>query len=374
MGLLDLFRKKKSASSIPVLTPEICAAELRQRPVMNDLTERFGAEVTEAIIAAAAESHVRDVVIKRVGPFAYVEENATHDRPQRFVTKGKAAVRFTGVHLVPDIVAEAQPDMMKDHEHFVQTLRALAVTIVTDRSQLQMPPHRGSPAISRAPSERLLQEFEPPHFQGRAFIVFVFNNKQTYKIRVDAESLAVDVEHYGYEPHIEYMPIPGRAYLADDGSQVVAALNAPTESEDMNDAAYWRKQALIEHASIASFARTSMELLAVGAPLDLIRRTHEAALDEIEHTQQCLAIAESIDGQHIEMGPLEPLAPRSGDRHAIAERALTEAAYPEREAANDARRRASLVDDALRVILLKQADDEDRHAQLAFDVAEWARR
>lgn len=141
----------------------------------------------------------------------------------------------------------------------------------------------------------------------------------------------------------------------------------------MDDPAYWRAQALLEHASVASFARASLELLAVGAPLDLVRRTHEAALDEIEHTKQCLAVARALDGKDIDIGPLEPLAPRPGDRALVAERALHEAAIPERASADDARRRAALVGGDLRAMLLQQAEDEERHAQLALDVVAWAR-
>jgi hypothetical protein len=41
--------------------------------------------------------------------------------------------------------------------------------------------------------------------------------------------------------------------------------------------ALWR--ALFQHASVASFARFSLELLALGAPPDLVAAAHAAALD-----------------------------------------------------------------------------------------------
>lgn len=55
-------------------------------------------------------------------------------------------------------------------------------------------------------------------------------------------------------------------------------------------ASRWLDSALLEHASIASFARFSLHLLAVGAPPELLERTQRAALDEIEHARLAFAI------------------------------------------------------------------------------------
>ncbi|MCA9546694.1 MAG: ferritin-like domain-containing protein, partial [Myxococcales bacterium] len=48
---------------------------------------------------------------------------------------------------------------------------------------------------------------------------------------------------------------------------------------------HWTRQALAEHASVASFARFALHLMAVGAPPDLLVATHQAGLDEIEHAR-----------------------------------------------------------------------------------------
>src|SRR6185437_10769514 len=50
-------------------------------------------------------------------------------------------------------------------------------------------------------------------------------------------------------------------------------------------AAAWTADALAEHASIASFGRFALELMAVGAPADLVAAAHRAALDEVEHAR-----------------------------------------------------------------------------------------
>ena len=49
-------------------------------------------------------------------------------------------------------------------------------------------------------------------------------------------------------------------------------------------------------AEIASFARTSLDLLALGAPADLVAETHRAALDEIEHARIAYALASAFSG------------------------------------------------------------------------------
>ena len=47
----------------------------------------------------------------------------------------------------------------------------------------------------------------------------------------------------------------------------------------------------MEHASIASFNRFSLQLLAVGAPPELVEASQRAALDEIEHARIAFALA-----------------------------------------------------------------------------------
>jgi hypothetical protein len=134
----------------------------------------------------------------------------------------------------------------------------------------------------------------------------------------------------------------------------------------------WRRAALNEHASIASFARASMELMAVGAPLELIARTHLAALDEVRHTELSFAIAKELDGGDAHAGPLPSLAPREATIARVAQDTLVEAAIPELIAAGEAHVAAERctvpsIADALRSI----GDDEARHAELAWEILAW---
>ncbi|MFZ5897429.1 MAG: hypothetical protein ACOY0T_40625 [Myxococcota bacterium] len=65
----------------------------------------------------------------------------------------------------------------------------------------------------------------------------------------------------------------------------------------------WARAACFEHASIASFNRFSLELLALGAPGDLVERANRAALDEVRHARLCFALASVYAGDDFGPGP-----------------------------------------------------------------------
>ncbi|HVM69350.1 MAG TPA: hypothetical protein VM204_05885, partial [Gaiellaceae bacterium] len=89
-------------------------------------------------------------------------------------------------------------------------------------------------------------------------------------------------------------PCPGGRPLRDDGGAIVVAQDVaradwseePPLAPVLDVAArdrlerHWLREAAAEHASVASFSRFSLQLLAVGAPPDLLVAAHEAALDE----------------------------------------------------------------------------------------------
>ena len=62
-------------------------------------------------------------------------------------------------------------------------------------------------------------------------------------------------------------------------------------------AAQWRENGRTEHASVAAFARLTLDLMALGAPPHLIASSNTDGLDEIRHTELCFSLARSIDGR-----------------------------------------------------------------------------
>jgi hypothetical protein len=69
-------------------------------------------------------------------------------------------------------------------------------------------------------------------------------------------------------------------------------------------AAHFARAAVEEHASVAAFARTLCQLMALGAPLDLLERTQRALADEIEHTRGSLTWLAHFGGGEAAPGPL----------------------------------------------------------------------
>jgi hypothetical protein len=141
--------------------------------------------------------------------------------------------------------------------------------------------------------------------------------------------------------------------------------------------AAWLKDALLEHASVASFGRFALELLAVGAPADLIEDAHQAALDEVRHAKLCFALASTYLGRDVaparfSMGGAVEVRE---DLAAIAAAVVREGCIGETLAAAQAQfqlERSS--DPAVRKVLATIVEDESRHAELAWRSVAWLMR
>lgn len=137
----------------------------------------------------------------------------------------------------------------------------------------------------------------------------------------------------------------------------------------------WCRDALLEHASVAAFARFSLALMAAGAPAHLIEGAHLAALDEIQHAKLSFGLAAAYGGETIAPSamPLGPHVNVEGDLFKIAEEAALEGCVGETLAALlAAEQAASATDPALKQILSSIAEDEARHAELAWRTLAWA--
>jgi hypothetical protein len=160
---------------------------------------------------------------------------------------------------------------------------------------------------------------------------------------------------------------------SDDALVVDVATLDAVEREEV--AAHYRAVAAGEHAAIASFAEASLMLLAHGAPADLVEGTHRAALDEIAHARIAYALARVYGGDALGPSCLEVprLRPSSLVEFAVA--VLLDACLPETVGAVIATQSArGASDGALRAALSRIAEDETRHAELAFRSLAWAVR
>jgi hypothetical protein len=135
---------------------------------------------------------------------------------------------------------------------------------------------------------------------------------------------------------------------------------------------HWTEAALMEHASIASFARFCTQLMRLGAPPALIAETTRAMADETDHARRCFALASAYRGTPLGPGTLETQGESVATREAIIASLVEEACVGETLAAIEAEHAARLATDpAVADALWRIAADELRHAMLGWRTLQW---
>jgi hypothetical protein len=159
---------------------------------------------------------------------------------------------------------------------------------------------------------------------------------------------------------------------ADFGAIATAALSP--EDRALH-AAHWTREAAFEHASIASFAQLTLDLLAVGAPPELLEATQRATLDEIEHARIAFSLATAYGGHPVGPAALTAAPATSRTLAALAKSTFVDACVGESVAsASLAESARQATDPALRDALSRMAADEERHAELAWRIVAWTLR
>jgi hypothetical protein len=166
----------------------------------------------------------------------------------------------------------------------------------------------------------------------------------------------------------------GRPLMVDGSARVASFAHAPRVTSSELEALM--RAAREEHASVAAFARTVCELMALGAPPSLLTETQAALGDEIRHTEMTLDLIASATGERPVLGrlPAAVASLRSGDdaakelfvdvfRGGVIGETLA-AAHAESQ-------RESSTTDALRSFYGTIMEDEARHAALALKTAQW---
>jgi hypothetical protein len=144
-------------------------------------------------------------------------------------------------------------------------------------------------------------------------------------------------------------------------------------------AAQWRENGRTEHASVAAFARLTLDLMALGAPPELVAGANRDALDEIRHAELCFGLARALDGRTEGPGAFPAAAkartPSAVRTVALAELAvdsLIDGALHEGVSARIVAKLARRCEDATIGSLMKEiAADEGRHARHGWDVVKW---
>lgn len=139
-------------------------------------------------------------------------------------------------------------------------------------------------------------------------------------------------------------------------------------------ASWWLDAALMEHASVAAFARFTLELMSLGAPPEIIEEATTAMSDETRHAKVCFALASTYRGEALGPnklatdGALSNSSPRQIVAATIREGCLGETLAALEAALASERATDPVVKDALHTIHA----DETRHACLAWRFIRWA--
>ncbi len=165
----------------------------------------------------------------------------------------------------------------------------------------------------------------------------------------------------------------GRPLVAEGRVHVASTVGSGSDCPDL---VRWREAALEEHASIAAFARTVCELVALGAPAWLLEATSRAMSDEIRHAEDSFAWLARLGGGELRAGPLPaavaplrtgPDAPAELFRDVFRGGAIGETLAAARA---DVRAEAAPTPE-LAAFHRGIAEDEARHAALAFLTLDW---
>ena len=135
----------------------------------------------------------------------------------------------------------------------------------------------------------------------------------------------------------------------------------------------WTRHARGEHASIAAFSRFILQLMQLGAPADLVAEATRAMADELRHARDAFAVASALAGETVSAGVLDTAGALDDmDTEAIVRSAVREGCVGETIAAAQAVVAAeACTDPAVRAVLQGIADDETRHAALAWRFVRW---
>jgi hypothetical protein len=173
--------------------------------------------------------------------------------------------------------------------------------------------------------------------------------------------------------------VPTRSLPRDDWRATLdvtelARADATTRAER---ARVWEQIGNLEHASVASFAKVSLQLLSLGAPPDLLLATHRAALDEIEHARLAYSVASASGERAVGPGalPLDSVDLGACTLAELAAETFRDGCVGETLGVVVAKDLLSQEKSpALASVLARIVSDEERHAELAWRTVAWALR
>jgi hypothetical protein len=169
----------------------------------------------------------------------------------------------------------------------------------------------------------------------------------------------------------------GRPYREGAASRRAPVERAAPDTVASARAVAWERAGAEEHASVAAFARLSLQLMAHGAPTELLRDVQRAALDEVGHAERCWDVARRFGSATSGAGPFPFGAPVAVDvpLTKLAAAAVREGCLGETLGAHLAAVAAELAPEPeIRAELAAIAKEEAEHAVLSYRIVAWALR
>jgi hypothetical protein len=162
--------------------------------------------------------------------------------------------------------------------------------------------------------------------------------------------------------------------VAGEGWAKPVSIALPRNPADREAAlARWVADARAEHASVAAFARLTLDLLAHAAPASLIADVSTAMMDEVRHATDAFAIASALAGEPLTAGPLPLRTDATPTLVELAVATALEGGVGETiAAATAAARLAVATDPTVRAALARVVEEETAHAALAWRIVDWA--
>ena len=199
-----------------------------------------------------------------------------------------------------------------------------------------------------------------------------------YQVRFDCSAQVVGCSISGRPLLIEGRPLKGavRHVLGWQETRLTSPKLDTLDAESRSRLAmHWARIGAAEHASVAGFQRFGMDLLANGAPPEWMLAAQKAAQDEIRHARLAFTLASAFAGTPIGPAALDlPAAiPIHRSLEALAIATAVEGCTVETfSACLLAESLEHATDAAVREVLTKLRRDEDRHAELSWQVLAWA--
>lgn len=179
---------------------------------------------------------------------------------------------------------------------------------------------------------------------------------------------------------------PGRPFIVEGAARVPTVVGRADWAADLAPnlehpthvlevlAAAWGREGCHEAASVASFSRFILQLVALGAPPQLIVQAQSAIADEVEHARAFFGLARAYGGVPVGPSelPIDGALTDASDPVAIAVTLAEEGCIAETISAMQlAVAAARTRDRVLRSLLTDIAEQELRHAELAWTALGW---